>query len=124
MGGIEMFGESFEYPLNAEKPCAKTPRVIIESFRGNARIIGADAGGGAADIVKVTGRKTIRSMDQSGADRANQNAPFELAGDANQIIVRTNQDRASGDERVSAEMEITVPKGATIEARAATATST
>ncbi len=117
MGGIEMFGESFEYPLNAEKPCAKTPRVIIESFRGNARIIGADAGGGAADIVKVTGRKTIRSMDQSGADRANQNAPFELAGDANQIIVRTNQDRASGDERVSAEMEITVPKGATIEAR-------
>ena len=112
MGGIDMFGESFEYPLSAEKPCAKTPRVVIESFRGNARIIGVDAGG----AVKVTGRKTIRSMDQSGADRANQEALFELAGDANQIIVRTNQDHASGDQRVSAEMEITVPKGATIEA--------
>src|SRR5713226_1936650 len=109
MGGIDMFGESFEYPLSAEKPSGKTPRVVIESFRGNARIIGVDAG----DAVKVTGRKTIRSLDQSGADRANQDAPFELAGDANQIIVRTNQDRSSGNQRVSAEMEITVPKGAT-----------
>jgi DUF4097 and DUF4098 domain-containing protein YvlB len=112
MGGIDMFGESFEYPLSAEKSSTKTPRVVIESFRGNARIIGVDEG----EAVKVTGRKVVRSMDQNGADRANQDAPLELAGDANQIIVRTNQDRASGSQRVSAEMEITVPRGSTIEA--------
>jgi hypothetical protein len=116
MGGIDMFGESFEYPLSAEKPCAKAPRVVIESFRGNARIIGTDVGVGEGGMVKVTGRKTIRSLDQNGADRANQEAHFELAGDANRIIVRTNQDHASGDQRVSAEMEITVPMGAAIEA--------
>ena len=44
---------------------------MIESFRGNARITGVDA-----DAVKVTGHKTIRSLDQSGADRANQDRAF------------------------------------------------
>ena len=116
LGGIDMFGESFEYPIGGEKPCAKAPRVIIESFRGNAKIIGADTG----DMVKVTGHTTIRSLEQSGADRGNQEAAFELAGDVNQVIVRTNQDRVSRPQRVSAEMEITVPKGASIEAHGRT----
>ena len=111
VGGIDMFGESFEYPLSAQKPCSKAPRVVIESFRGNARITGGDV-----DEVKVTGNKTIRSLSQGGADRANQDSPFELAGDENRIAIRTNQDRVSGALRVSDDMEITVPKGAAIEA--------
>ncbi len=115
MGGIDMFGESFEYPIASEKAVLKTPRVIIESFRGNARITGVDA-----TTVKVSGRKTIRSMEQSGADRANQDSPFEITGDANEITIRTNQDRVSGNHRVTAELEITVPKGATIEAHGRT----
>ncbi len=115
MGGIDMFGESFEFPIAAEKPASKTPRVIIESFRGNARITGTDA-----SVVKVTGRKTIRSMEQSGADRANQDSPFEITGDGNEITIRTNQDHVSGNHRVTAEMEISVPKGATIEAHGRT----
>lgn len=115
MGGIEMFGESFEYPLAGEKQASKTPRVVIESFRGNARITGIDS-----SAVKVTGRKIIRSLDQSGAERANQDSLFEITGDANQIVIRNNQERVSGNLRVSSEMEISVPKGATIEAHGRT----
>lgn len=111
MGGIDMFGESFDYPISGEKPAGKTPRVIIEAFRGNARITGADA-----TSVKVTGHKTIRSMEQSGADRANNDSPFEISGDPNELTIHTNQDRVSGSQRITDEMEITVPKGATIEA--------
>ena len=61
-GGLDMFGETFDYPLAGEKPASKTPRVVIKSFSGNARIIGMDS-----QQVKVTGRKTIRSLDQKGA---------------------------------------------------------
>jgi DUF4097 and DUF4098 domain-containing protein YvlB len=111
MGGIDMFGESFEYPIAAEKPAGKAPRVIIESFRGNARITGADT-----TSVKVTGHKTIRSLEQNRADRANQDSPFEITGDANELTIRTNQDRVGGNQRITDEMEITVPKGSTIEA--------
>ena len=112
IGGLDMFGENFEFPLNGEKASGKTPRVILENFRGNARITGTDADG-----VKVTGHRTIRSLDQGGADNANQAATFELTGDENEIHVQNNQERVSnGRVRFSADMEISVPKGASIEA--------
>ncbi len=111
--GVEMFGEAFDYPLNGETPAVgKTPRVVIESFRGNARIVGADV-----EDVKVTGRKTVRAMKQADADVANNQTPFEVVKDGMNVIVRANQDRASDSQRISADLEITVPKGSTIEAR-------
>jgi hypothetical protein len=112
VGGLDMFGQSYEYPIAGVKSTSKNPHVVIESFRGNAKITGVDA-----DAVNVVGHRTIRSLDQGGADAAAREAVFELAGDSNEVIVRNNSDRLSGGSiRVVAEMEITVPKGATIEA--------
>lgn len=112
VGGLDVFGESYEYPVSGEKPSSPNPHVVIESFRGNAKITGADS-----NVVKVTGHRTIRSLDQNGADNANREAAFEIAGDQNEVIVRNNPDRLSaGNVRVTAEMEITVPRNATIEA--------
>jgi DUF4097 and DUF4098 domain-containing protein YvlB len=110
MGGLDIFGDSFDYPITSEKPASTAPQIILESFRGNARISGTDD-----TTVKVTGHKTVRSMDQNGADRANQDTPFEIDGDANHIVIHTNQDRAAMGQRVSNDMEISVPKGASIE---------
>ena len=92
-------------------PAAKTTLVVIEDFRGNARITGMDTG-----AVKVTGHEAIRSMEQSGADAANRDAPFEVTGDANRVVIRANQDRSTRPGRISADLEIAVPKGASIEA--------
>ncbi|HLH38083.1 MAG TPA: DUF4097 family beta strand repeat-containing protein [Bryobacteraceae bacterium] len=112
IGGLDMFGENYEFPLSGEKASGSAPRVVIENFRGNARISAGDA-----NEVKVTGHRTIRSLDQSAADNANAQAPLELTGDANEIHIRNNQDRVSnGRVRLTADMEITVPKGASIEA--------
>lgn len=111
LGGLDVFGESFEYPLAGERPVSATPRVVIESFRGNAHITGADV-----STVKVTGHKSVRSMDQSYADGVDRESPLELQGDLNRVIIRTNQDRPSRLSRITAELEITVPKGASIEA--------
>ena len=112
IGGLEAFGESYEYPLNATVKSGKAPKLVIESFRGNARITGGDG-----EEVKVTGRKNIRSLDQKGADDANQKTPFELVAQGDQVIVRTNQDRAGDVRSIEAELEISVPRGASIEAR-------
>jgi DUF4097 and DUF4098 domain-containing protein YvlB len=85
--------------------------VVIQNFRGNARITGADT-----DTVKVTGHRSIRSMDQGGANAANESMHFEVTGDNNNVEIQNNQDRLSGNQaRVSADMEITVPRGASIE---------
>ncbi len=111
VGGLDMFGESFDYPISAEKACSKNPRIVLEPFRGNAHIVGADV-----TSVKVIGHTSIRSMDQKTADEAVKDIPFEIAGSGDVLTIRTNQDRASGPLRVSAELEITVPRDASIEA--------
>ena len=112
IGGLDVLGESFDYPLNAVQKGVKVSRVTIESFRGNARITGADT-----QDVTVTGRKTVRALQRNEANKADQETPLELVLNGDQLIIRTNQDRVStGASRVSEDIEITVPKNITLDA--------
>ncbi len=106
-------GQSFDYTYTPlEKPCAKNCRVIIEAFRGNAKINGmADA-----TSVKVSGQKTVRSFEQSDADAADKQTPLELVQQGDSIIVRTNQDKVNDRVQPNADMDIVVPAGSSIEA--------
>jgi len=105
-------GESYDYTLTpAEKTCAKNCRILIESFRGNAKVTG-----GGDTTVKITGHETVRSFQQNEADSANKQTPLELIQQGDELIIRTNQDRVSDRAQVSADLEITVPAGASVEA--------
>ena len=105
-------GESYDYTFApVEKPCAKNCRIVIESFRGNAKITGS------TDMtVKASGQETMRSFQQADADSANKQTPLELIQQGDQIIVRTNQDKVSDRVQPNAELEISVPEGSSIEA--------
>jgi DUF4097 and DUF4098 domain-containing protein YvlB len=105
-------GERYEYPVSADKACSRTPHIVLEDFRGDAKINGVDAG---TDQVRVTGHKTIRSMDQTQADKTNEGAPLDISGDANNVVIRIREDQAQRFERVTAALEISVPKGSSIE---------
>ncbi|MGH9558449.1 MAG: LiaI-LiaF-like domain-containing protein, partial [Bryobacteraceae bacterium] len=110
-GGLDIFGESHDYPVSGQAQTSSAPKVVIESFRGAARITGANT-----DSVAVTGHRSIRSFDQRAADRANENTPFQVTSNGDLITIRTNQEGFRGNFRVTSDLEITVPKGATIEA--------
>jgi DUF4097 and DUF4098 domain-containing protein YvlB len=111
-GLVVNMGEPFDYTIDPiEKACSKTPRVIIENFRGNAHIAGGDV-----QTVKVGAHKRIRSFQQADADRANTDTPLELVAQGEDILVRTNQDRVQDSMRVEEDLDITVPKGASVEA--------
>jgi DUF4097 and DUF4098 domain-containing protein YvlB len=111
--GIEMFGEAFDYNISEQKvACGKTPHVVIENFRGNSRIVGGDL-----DEIKVSGRKTVRAMRSEDATSADQRTQLEVVRQGDVITVRTNTDRSDTRMRVHADIDITVPKGASIEAR-------
>jgi DUF4097 and DUF4098 domain-containing protein YvlB len=112
VGGLEVFGETFDFPLEGKLASGKTPRIVIENLRGNARVIGAEA-----DEVKVTGKKVIRAFDRAAAKSTHEMTPFEVVAQGDQIFIRTHQERGSDNQRISADLEITVPKGATIEGR-------
>jgi DUF4097 and DUF4098 domain-containing protein YvlB len=112
--GTEMFGESFDYQIPEQKigAPAKSFRVVVENLRGNARITGADT-----QEIKVAGRKTVRAMSQTEADQADKSTPVEILRQGENIVVRTNQERVTGDRRINSDIEITVPRGASVECR-------
>lgn len=106
-------GDNYDYTLTpVEKPCAKNCKVLIENFRGSAKVTGSKE----ATTVSASGHETVRSFQQSEADSANKDTPLELIQQGDQIIVRTNQDRVRERTRVTGELEITVPMGSSIEA--------
>jgi DUF4097 and DUF4098 domain-containing protein YvlB len=108
--GIEAFGEQHQYPLETiSRNAGSAPRVIFEDFRGDAKISGSDV-----TSVTVSGQKTIGSFDIGDADRANTQSPVDVIADGNTITIRCHQDRHGTRSSVTTNLDVTVPKGASI----------
>lgn len=110
---IEIFGHEYDYAVEEQSaPVAKGARVLVENLRGGVRVTGADV-----DRVRVRGRKTIRALKEADAEKAQKQTPIEISVQGDRVVVRTNQDRLTGDERISTELEVTVPRTAAVEIR-------
>jgi len=110
--GLEMFGESYDFPMTSGSPCGKAPKIVIDNSRGNVRVTTADT-----EECKLNGTKTVKAFGQTEADKYNTDTPLEMVRQGDQLIVRTNHDRIGGWPRVKADLELVVPKGASVEAR-------
>lgn len=107
--GLEIFGESFDFAVQGSRKVAPNATIVINNLQGNVRVVGADA-----PELKVTGQKSIRSLDRAGAEQADKATALEITEQGGSVYVKTNQDRVSGEKRVSADLVITVPKGAAL----------
>jgi hypothetical protein len=109
----DILGERFDFTLTGTQTAVgKAPRIVIDNTRGDARIIGVDT-----EEVRVTGTKFIRALTRDDANKEDKATTFEIVKSGDQIIIRTNLERASSSRQTHADLEITVPKGATIEGR-------
>jgi hypothetical protein len=108
-----IFGEEFDYPIAEKASAVGVKRVVFDNPRGSLRITGGDT-----QEISVNGHKLIRAYTRNDADRTNGNARLELSQEGDRLFVRSHQDRAPGDQRVSTDMEVAVPRGVAIEARA------
>jgi len=109
----DILGERFDFAISGSQASAgKTPRIVVENPRGGTRIIGVDS-----EEVRVTGTKTIRAITRDDANKEDKSTAFEIVKSGDQIIIRTNLERATNSRQAQADLEITVPKGATIEGR-------
>ena len=110
--GVDIWGQQYEYPISASAPAAGMTRIVFENPRGNIKVTGGDA-----QTVEVTGQETIRSYARQEADRAHGLTPVEIVTEGDHLLVRTNQDRARGNQRASDDLEVAVPHGMAVEAR-------
>ncbi len=115
VGGLEVFGESFEYPVTAAniKAGAK-PRLIIENPRGAVRVSAS-----SSEEITISGRKTVKALDRAGADQLDRESKVDsrVSGDlVNLTVARADREGAS----VTLDLEIGVPTGAAVEIRGRT----
>jgi len=110
--GMQVFGSAHDYSVAfAQKTVGNAPHIIIENFRGDAKIAGNDTG-----TLTVNGRKTIRSFDTAAADRSNSQTPVDVIVEGNNVIIRCNQDKAGSRDQVTTDLDLAVPKGSSIAA--------
>ncbi len=110
--GVEVFGDQHDYTVDSvQKSAGKTPHIVIEAFRGDAKLTGTDA----AEIT-VNGHKAVRAMEPREADRANQQTPVEIIVEGNTTTIRCNQAKSGPRAAVRTDLDISVPRGASIEA--------
>ncbi len=110
--GLDVFGEQYDYAVSAHGSAAGMKRITFENPRGSIKVIGADT-----QEVSITGRKVIRAWSRQDGDRSNQNTPVEIVPQGDRLLIRTNQDRAPDNQRISDDLEVTVPRDMTVESR-------
>ena len=111
-GGLDFWAQQYDIPVSATASAAGMKRIVFENPRGNIKVTGGDA-----KDVTVTGRKLINAYRREDADRANGETPLEIVAQGDRLVVRTNQDRVPSNQRISDDLEVTVPRGMAVESR-------
>jgi DUF4097 and DUF4098 domain-containing protein YvlB len=109
-GRLEMFGEQYDYPVSQQTPAGGARRIVFQNVRGSLRITGGDT-----QEIRISGRKSVRAFRKNDADQADRDTPIDITTEGDHIVVRGNHDRVSGDRRVSADLEVTVPRAFALE---------
>jgi len=110
MGGVEIFGDTFDYRNSASQTVGDATRIRVENLNGNVRI-----SGGETEQVTVERRMTVRALDEDDAEQAHESCPLEITLQGDQVVVRTNLERHTGPATISSDLEIAVPHSFSVE---------
>ena len=110
---VSFLGNDYDFDVNAAQPAQGVTRLVLDDVRGNISLKGDDSA-----EVKVTGHQTVRALGRNAADRARSNNQIHLERNGEELVLR-NEEYRGGPRliRVSADLEITLPKGVSVEAR-------
>ena len=110
---VGFWGQQYDYPVSASAGAAGMKRIVFENPRGSIKVTGGDT----KDVV-VNGHKLIRAYNRNDAETTNGNTQVEIVPQGDRLLIRTNQDRVPNNQRITDDLEVTVPKGMVVESRA------
>jgi DUF4097 and DUF4098 domain-containing protein YvlB len=110
--GVSFFGSDYDYDVNAAESPRGVTRVVLDNLRGNLSLKGEDAGD-----IKVTGRKSVRAFNRNDADRANQQTQVRIERQGDALLIRTEEFTGPRLIQISTDLDITVPRGISVESR-------
>lgn len=113
MNGLRMFGETHDFSLDELRvPVNGAKRLMVENFRGEVAFSGEETG-----EIRVSGRESVRALSGEDAGKvwSGRKVAIERQGDL--VIVRTNQEGVSADNRLASYLRVRLPKSMQIETR-------
>ena len=117
-GGLDFWGQQYDYPVSATAGAAGMKRIVFENTRGSIKVTGGDS-----KDVSVTGHKQIRAYNREEADRTNGSTQVEIVPQGDRLVVRTNDDHVPGNQRMSCDLEVTIPRALAVESRSSSGDS-
>lgn len=111
-GGLEIFGDQFDYPVSGKGPAAGVTLLVLDGLRGNVTVTGGDG-----DEYSAEGHKTVRAYNRSEADQADRRSELKFVRQGNQLVVKMDESGSSSNGRISTEIDLRVPRGVSLEAR-------
>jgi DUF4097 and DUF4098 domain-containing protein YvlB len=115
VGGLEFWGNQYDYSVSAKAPAAGIKRIVFENPRGFVKVTGGDG-----NEVVITGHKSVRAFSKEDADRTDTDTPVEIVPQGDRLMVRSNQDRVRSNQRITDDLEITIPRSMSVESRSST----
>ena len=112
-GGLDFWGQQYDFPISATASAGGMKRIVFENSRGNIKVTGGDS-----KEVTVTGHKLIRAYNREDAERTNGGTAVEIVPQGDRLVVRTNENGLPNNQRMSCDIEVTVPRGLAVESRA------
>jgi DUF4097 and DUF4098 domain-containing protein YvlB len=113
--GVSFFGSDYDYDINASESPRGVTRVVLDNLHGNLSLKGEDL----SDI-KVTGRKTVRAFNRNDADRANQQTQVHIERQGDSLLIRTEDSSGPRLIQITTDLDITIPRGISVESRGRT----
>ena len=113
--GVSFFGSDYDYDVNATESPRGVTRVVLDNLHGNLSLKGEDDGD-----VKVTGRKTVRAFNRNDADRANQQTQVHIERQGDSLLIRTEDFSGRQLIQITTDLDITLPRGISVESRGRT----
>jgi len=118
--GVSFFGSDFDYDINLSESNATqssqgVTRVVLDNLRGNLSLKGENVGD-----IKVTGRKTVRAFNRNDADHANQQTQVHIERQGDSLLIRTEDATGARLIQITTDLDITIPRGVSVESRGRT----
>ncbi len=110
-GVDDAFGEAHQYSVNTtQKRVGAAPHIIIENFRGDAKVVGVDG-----VMLTVSGHKTVHALKDSLADKTDAETPVDVSVDGDRVTIHCHQNHAAYRTSVTTNLDLSVPKNASLE---------
>ena len=109
-GSLNVFGESYDYPVSAQAPAAGMKRMVFENPRGNIKMTGGDTAAVDGHRPQAGARLEPRGRRPHQRPRRSRSSRGRPPADPHQPGPRAR------DQRVTDDLEVTVPRGMAVEA--------